>query len=52
LLSRVLDVLEPVPFDCSELNGLWPNGEAPSSFRIGPTRSATDGYFAASFLKR
>ena len=52
LVSRVLDVLEPVPFDCPELNGLWPQGEAPSSLRIGPTRFETDGYFAASFVKR
>jgi len=52
LVARVLDVLEPVPFDCPELSTLWPNGEAPTAFRIGPTQFATDGYFAASFSKR
>ena len=50
LVARVLDVLEPTPFDSLELNGVIP-AEA-SSFRIGPTRFATDGYFAASFSKR
>jgi len=52
LVGRVLDILEPVAFDCPELSALWDAGEAPSAFRIGPTRSGTDGYFAASFLKR
>ena len=52
LVSRVLDVLEPVPFDSPELQGIWQEGAAPSSFRIGPTQFDTDGYFAASFLKR
>ncbi len=51
LLERVADVLEPVPFDCPELQGIF-SGDAPTSFRIGPTRFETDGYFAASFLKR
>jgi 16S rRNA (cytosine967-C5)-methyltransferase len=52
LVSRVADVLEPAPFDCAELHGLWPNAAAPCSFRVGPTRFETDGYFAASFVKR
>ena len=52
LVSRVSDVLEPAAFDCPELNALWSDAEAPSSFRIGPTRFETDGYFAASFIKR
>ena len=52
LVSRVADLLEPVPFECAELHGMWPSGAAPSSFRIGPTRFETDGYFAASFVKR
>jgi 16S rRNA (cytosine967-C5)-methyltransferase len=50
LVARVLDVLEPVPFDCPELSGIV--SEDATSFRIGPTRFATDGYFAASFRKR
>jgi 16S rRNA (cytosine967-C5)-methyltransferase len=52
LATRVHDILEPVAFDCPELGALWNQGEAPSAFRIGPTRFGTDGYFAASFLKR
>ena len=52
LVGRVLDVLEPAAFDSPELQGLWPSAESPSSFRIGPTGFGTDGYFAASFLKR
>jgi len=52
LVSRVLDILEPVAFDCPELAALWPAGEVPSAFRIGPTQFGTDGYFAASFVKR
>ena len=52
LARRVQDILEPVAFDCPELSGLWSASEAPSSFRIGPTQFGTDGYFAASFLKR
>ena len=51
LVRRVRDVLEPAPFDCPELTGLW-SGDAPSAFRIGPTKFGTDGYFAASFVKR
>ena len=50
LVARVLDVLEPAPFDCPELCGIL--GEGVTSFRIGPTQFATDGYFAASFSKR
>ncbi len=50
LVARVLDVLEPAPFDAPELRGLLEGSEA--SFRLGPTRCATDGYFAASFRKR
>jgi 16S rRNA (cytosine967-C5)-methyltransferase len=52
LALRVRDILEPAAFDCPELDGLWKAGEAPSAFRIGPTQFGTDGYFAASFLKR
>ncbi|HTA93253.1 MAG TPA: transcription antitermination factor NusB [Polyangiaceae bacterium] len=50
LVARVADVLEPAPFDCSELSALVSDGA--TAFRIGPTRFETDGYFAASFVKR
>jgi 16S rRNA (cytosine967-C5)-methyltransferase len=50
LVARVTDALEPAPFDCPELAGALPEGA--SSFRIGPTHFATDGYFAASFVRR
>jgi 16S rRNA (cytosine967-C5)-methyltransferase len=49
LALRVQDVLEPVPFDAPELPAIF--GET-SAFRIGPSQFETDGYFAASFLKR
>ena len=52
LAERVLDILEPVAFDCPELESLWHAERVPSAFRIGPSRFGTDGYFAASFLKR
>ncbi len=52
LALRVRDILEPVAFDCPELVALWVNEPAPSAFRIGPSRFGTDGYFAASFVKR
>jgi len=52
LVQRVLDILEPVAFDAPELSALWQSGQAPSAFRIGPSQFGTDGYFAASFLKR
>ena len=52
LVARVLDVLEPVAFDCPELLGVLPDGDHVTSFRIGPTGFETDGYFAASFVKR
>jgi len=52
LVSRVADILEPVAFDCPELVAPWAGEPAPSAFRIGPSQFGTDGYFAASFLKR
>ncbi|MEJ1960338.1 MAG: RsmB/NOP family class I SAM-dependent RNA methyltransferase [Gammaproteobacteria bacterium] len=52
LVERVLDVLEPAPFDAPELPLALAGPQAPSAFRIGPTAFETDGYFAASFLKR
>ena len=50
LLARVSDVLEPAPFDCPELSGALP--QLATSFRVGPTDYGTDGYFAASFVRR
>ncbi len=52
LVQRVLDVLEPAPFDAPELAGMFTSSAAPTAFRIGPSAFETDGYFAASFLKR
>jgi len=50
LVRRVADVLEPAPFDCPELSAALP--AQATSFRLGPTRFETDGYFAASFIRR
>jgi len=50
LVARVRDVLEPTPFDSPELAAATADGA--SVLRIGPTRFATDGYFAASFHRR
>jgi 16S rRNA (cytosine967-C5)-methyltransferase len=50
LVARVSDVLEPAPFDCPELASVI--APLATSLRIGPTRFATDGYFAASFIRR
>ncbi len=53
LVARVLDVLEPAPFDCLDPNGVFATvSPEAASFRIGPSQFATDGYFAASFIKR
>ncbi|HYP98531.1 MAG TPA: transcription antitermination factor NusB [Polyangiaceae bacterium] len=52
VVQRVLDILEPAPFDAPELQSLWQADRTPLAFRIGPSEFATDGYFAASFLKR
>ncbi len=53
LVARVLDILEPAPFDCLDPNGVFATvSPEATSFRIGPTHFATDGYFAASFIKR
>jgi hypothetical protein len=42
-------VLSPAPFDSTELcEGV---AESATFFRIGPTQFATDGYFAASFIR-
>ncbi|MEB2312208.1 MAG: Sun protein [Sorangiineae bacterium] len=50
VVERVLDVLEPTPFDAPELRGLV--GEGATSFRLLPGRHGTDGYFVASFARR
>jgi 16S rRNA (cytosine967-C5)-methyltransferase len=50
LVARVADLLEPAPFDCPELGSALP--ALATSFRIGPTGFGTDGYFAASFIRR
>ena len=52
LVQRVHDVLEPAPFDAPELAGVFAGSSVPTAFRVGPTAFETDGYFAASFLKR
>jgi len=52
LVERVSDVLEPIAFDCPELEAIWKDAPAPCAFRIGPSEFGTDGYFAASFRKR
>ena len=53
LVLRVLDVLEPAPFECLDAGGVFAVvAPEATSFRIGPTQFATDGYFAASFIKR
>jgi 16S rRNA (cytosine967-C5)-methyltransferase len=50
LVARVSDLLEPAPFDCPELASALP--DRATSFRLGPTGFGTDGYFAASFIRR
>ncbi|MEO7033595.1 MAG: RsmB/NOP family class I SAM-dependent RNA methyltransferase [Polyangiaceae bacterium] len=53
LVRRVSDVLEPAPFDSLDQRGVFAVVPADAtSFRIGPTQFATDGYFAASFMRR
>jgi 16S rRNA (cytosine967-C5)-methyltransferase len=51
LVARVSDLLEPAPFDAPELAALAVLQEGATSFRIGPARFGTDGYFAASFRR-
>jgi len=50
IVERVLDVLEPAAFDAPELAALE-LGEK-TNFRLLPLRHGTDGYFAASFVRR
>jgi len=49
LVTRISDALELTPFDAPELAAHFP--AETSSFRIGPTRFETDGYFCASFRR-
>jgi 16S rRNA (cytosine967-C5)-methyltransferase len=48
VVERVLDVLEPHPFDAPEL----PDFAGKTSFRLLPGLHGTDGYFVASFRRR
>jgi len=50
VVARVLDLLEPAPFDAPELLPLLAPGA--TSLRFTPLRQQTDGYFVASFLRR
>jgi 16S rRNA (cytosine967-C5)-methyltransferase len=47
---RVTDALEPAPFDAPEIAHVIPAGA--TSFRLGPLRHGTDGFFVASFRRR
>jgi 16S rRNA (cytosine967-C5)-methyltransferase len=49
LVTRVGDVLAPVPFDAPEASAVA--GER-SAFRLLPLAHGTDGYFVASFVRR
>ena len=47
--ERVVDILEPVPFDAPELGSVI---EPPATaFRLSPLRHGTDGFYVASFRK-
>jgi 16S rRNA (cytosine967-C5)-methyltransferase len=48
--SRLVDLLEPVPFDAPELGAGF--GEGKTSLRLLPGQHGTDGYFMASFRRR
>jgi 16S rRNA (cytosine967-C5)-methyltransferase len=48
--ASVEDVLEPVPFDAPEVDGLAT--KSPAALRLLPLEHGTDGYFVASFVKR
>ena len=49
VVERVLDLLEPAPFDAPEIAARF--GDA-RSFRITPRDDGADGYFVASFTRR
>lgn len=50
VVERVADVLSPCPFDAPELASVA--GPGVSSLRLLPLRHGSDGYFAASFVRR
>jgi 16S rRNA (cytosine967-C5)-methyltransferase len=50
VVARVLDVLEPAPFDAPELQHLVAPDQ--TSLRLTPLRHGTDGFFIASFRRR
>lgn len=50
VVQRVADVLAPSPFDAAELGSLL--GQGVTSLRLLPREHGTDGYFAASFVRR
>src|SRR5262249_2969595 len=55
LAARVLDVLEPVPFDAPELSAALSAtgvGHGATAFRLLPRRHGTDGFFVGSFVRR
>jgi 16S rRNA C967 or C1407 C5-methylase (RsmB/RsmF family) len=49
LTERVVDILEPVPFDAPELGSVVE--PAATAFRLSPLRHGTDGFYVASFRK-
>jgi 16S rRNA (cytosine967-C5)-methyltransferase len=51
LVTRVADVLAPIPFDAPELAAVAALSSDASSFRLGPTAFGTDGYFVASLRR-
>ncbi|HVU03946.1 MAG TPA: transcription antitermination factor NusB [Polyangiaceae bacterium] len=50
VVASVSDVFEPAPFDAPELVSVIAPGA--TSFRLGPSRHGTDGFFVASFVRR
>lgn len=50
VVERVLDLLEPAPFDAAEIVERF--GAADNALRITPRFEGADGYFVASFLRR
>jgi 16S rRNA (cytosine967-C5)-methyltransferase len=50
VVERVLDLLEPAPFDAPEVEKLAT--QSATFFRLLPLEHGTDGYFVASFVRR
>jgi 16S rRNA (cytosine967-C5)-methyltransferase len=50
VVARVADILEPAPFDATELSGIV--AADATSFRLTPLRHGTDGFFVAAFVRR